>query len=70
MAKRKKKTPPSYKTTQSAYLQEKPFWADYNGNDSYTSEEWRVRQFVDRGYGNGVQEEGYMSMTELTEMVI
>lgn len=70
MAKRKKNTPPTYKSIQSAYSQENPFWSDYNGNDSYSSEEWRVKQFVDRGYGNGVQEEGYMSSLELEEMVI
>lgn len=70
MAKRKNKNTPSYKTAQSVYSQDKPFWSDYNGDDSYSPEEWRMKQFVDRGYGNGVQEDGYMSSLELEEMVI
>lgn len=63
---RKKRVEKQYNKTASCYKHtEKPFWADH-----YSAEEWRIKTEVDKGFGNGVQEEGWMSSLELLEMVI
>ena len=60
---RKKKEIKQYKSCESFY-KDKPFYLDYG----YSPEEWRVKMDVDRGIGNGVNEDGYLSALELVEM--